>query len=69
MGGVLVSTLKFFRIDKILNGVVNIVGDIAKITKKALKNSFYAIIRTPVGMFAIGYALGCVWGIVKKYIR
>jgi len=69
IGGVLISTLKFFRIDRLLNGVVSIVGDIAKITKKALKNSFYAIVRTPAGMFAIGYALGYVWGIVSKYIE
>ena len=36
LGGVLVSTLKFFRIDKLLGGVVNIVGDIFKLAKKAV---------------------------------
>ena len=68
IGGALISTLRFFKIDKLLNGVVNIVGDIAAITKKAVKNSFYAIVMTPAGMFAIGYALGYVWGVVTKYI-
>lgn len=63
-----IKTLKFFKLDKLIKSVYSSFVDIGKLVGNALKNTFAAFIKTPAGMYAIGFLIGYLWVKIKKIL-